>query len=150
MTTTDTRASSLASAEFMQKDHDHADQIIYRIHHAIRSIENRELDSTLLRELLQSLIDHKKSHFSREDKLMDIAECTEATRHRQEHSKLIQELTAVLDHWKKYQDTYALQMYFKEILPLWFDNHLDLYDYPLLEKARVTPATDKPIVRRIK
>lgn len=138
MTNPDTKESTFESAGFMQEDHDHAEHIMFRIHHVIQSIDEMEFGSELLEKLLQGFVEHNELHFSREDKLMKLTDCPEAVFHRQEHNRLIQELESLIDHWSKYQDTQALKTYFKDILPLWFDNHLAQFDHALKERAKET------------
>lgn len=111
--------------EFINQDHEAVAQLIHEIRHAL----NHTPDSAeLIRSLLARFLQLKKAHFAREETVMQSAKDPDFHLHKQEHSRMLNELHALSDHWVKYQDVAALRIYMHDIFPLWFSNHAKTMD----------------------
>lgn len=55
------------------------------------------------------------------------------TEHKQEHSRLIIEVGALIDHWTHYEDIKSLTIYMHDIFPLWLKSHCETMDHASAE-----------------
>ena len=117
------------SLDFINKDHTEAAALIRQIDQVIHEIHQADLVFVdELNELLCSLFKTQRDHFMREEQAMANAGYPAFHIHKQEHNRLLNELTSLMDHWKKYQDVDSVALYMREIFPNWFSNHIKHMD----------------------
>lgn len=117
------------SLDFINKDHTEAAALIRHINLAIHEIDRADLVFVdQLSELLNLLFKSQRDHFMREEQAMANAGYPAFHVHKQEHTRLLNELTSLMDHWKKYQDIDSVALYMREIFPNWFSNHIKQMD----------------------
>ncbi|WP_028468822.1 hemerythrin family protein [Neptunomonas japonica] len=115
--------------DFINDDHEEAARLISEINQTIAKIEIDSNDKNLILPLLETLLGHKGTHFEKEESSMKEAQFPAISQHKQEHDRLLNELKALIDHWKHYQDTHSLKTYMNEIFPLWLKNHTITMDH---------------------
>ncbi len=117
------------SLDFINKDHTEAAALIRQIDQVIHELHQTDLGFVdELSELLSSLFKTQRDHFMREEQAMANAGYPAFHIHKQEHNRLLNELTSLMDHWKKYQDIDSVALYMREIFPNWFSNHIKQMD----------------------
>lgn len=124
---------SHVALDFINNDHEETASYIATIHDTIQNAELNSANKEAISPLLQALLEHKKEHFKREESSMLSVQFPTLHRHKQEHSRVINELTALISHWKQYQDMSALRTYMHHIFPLWLKSHSETMDHAIAE-----------------
>ncbi len=114
--------------DFYNEDHSEAASLITQINHILIEIQQAQVSVDALRPLLGALLECKRSHFAREEQAMASAKYPAFHLHKQEHSRLLNEMHALIDHWNKYQDVDSVATYMRDIFPVWFTNHMNDMD----------------------
>ena len=109
--------------DFIDRDHEEAARLASEIKSTIDLIRQSQADNDALSPLLEALLTSKQAHFKREEEAMSEANFPAYQLHRQEHCRVINELTSLIDHWKTYADLNALNSYMTEIFPTWLKSH---------------------------
>ena len=109
--------------DFIDHDHEEAARLASEIKSIIDLIRQSQADNDALSPLLEALLTSKQAHFKREEEAMSEANFPAYQLHRQEHCRVINELTSLIDHWKTYADLNALNSYMTEIFPTWLKSH---------------------------
>lgn len=124
---------SHVALDFINNDHEETAHFIETIHNTIQSAELSPIYKEKILPLLQALQEHKKQHFEREESSMLSVQFPSLHRHKQEHSRVINELNALINHWEQYQDMSALRTYMHHIFPLWLKSHSETMDHAIAE-----------------
>ena len=119
--------------DIINQDHEEAAYFIVTISTAIQQAELNTYKKEAVLPLLQALLTHKTEHFEREESLMLAAQFPALPNHKQEHSRLTNELKALIDHWIRYQDIKSLRAYMHQIFPLWLKSHAATMDHASAE-----------------
>ena len=114
--------------DFIDRDHEEAARLVNEIKSTINLIRQSQTNHDALSPLLETLLNHKQEHFKREEEAMSQANFPAYQLHRQEHCRVINELTSLIDHWKTYADLNALNSYMTEIFPTWLKSHTSTMD----------------------
>jgi len=111
--------------DFMNEDHADAAAITNRLFGLVEA-EAPEVEA--VSETFAQLLDHCRVHFAREEKQMQLAEFPAYPVHKNEHERVLAEISVELMAWRESSDLTRLQHYLENILLFWFVDHIKTMD----------------------
>lgn len=114
----------------MQFMHDvHLDEVdmLNELYGLIEEVEQGN-DVPGLTEMVDALLAHTRAHFAGENEKMRKHQFPPYPIHKQEHDRLLQEFTVVVDQWKQSGELVPLADYLRITLPAWMMNHISTMD----------------------
>ena len=81
----------------------------------------------------EALISHMKEHFFYEESLMQGKGYAMYTIHQTEHYKVLNEANYRMMLWTSSKDTWDLEEYLRDDLLVWYTQHIDAMDKPLVD-----------------
>ncbi len=78
--------------------------------------------------LLDTLLAHMRRHFADEEAMMRRIAFPPYPVHKQEHDRLLEELTRLHDQARAQGDTREMERFLLETVPAWFDQHVATMD----------------------
>lgn len=101
-------------------------------HREFVALANRAIaaERAELPELFQQLLEHTRSHFTEEERLMQRSAFSALAEHRADHQRVLGEMTMFLQRAQRGRATMAKE-YLQQRLPGWFSLHLVTMDSAL-------------------
>ncbi|MBN0986003.1 bacteriohemerythrin [Amphritea pacifica] len=115
--------------DFMNHDHAAAAEQINTLYRLLRQARAGDKASEQqIEPLLTDMYAHSQSHFAREEAEMIRAGFPAYSCHKDEHERVLEELTQVLLQWQKDQHIERLEDYLNTTLCDWLINHISTMD----------------------
>lgn len=115
--------------DFMNHDHAKATQQINMLDQLIQQSLAGNTDSQKeIEPLLINMYEHSEAHFAREEAEMVRVNFPAYGCHSDEHKRVLEELTQVLQHWQQSSDLQQLANYLDKTLCSWLINHISTMD----------------------
>lgn len=108
-------------------NHDHAEFVEMR--ERLLAALAKESDPAETDILLDRLLEHTRTHFGEEERLMREAQFPPYPMHKGEHDRVLAELEARAARWKQDRDAAALRGWLEGWVGDWFVNHVSTMDF---------------------
>lgn len=120
----------IVAMEFMNEVHLKDIDIVNELFEEILKYESNPTDENekSLTLKFKLWIDHTIDHFSGEEKMMIEKNFFAYPRHKGEHDRVLNNIKELFENWEKTKDVFELKLYFIEVLPSWFVNHIQTMD----------------------
>jgi hemerythrin len=119
-------------------NHDHAEFVELR--EALLAMLARKASPAEVDALLDRLLEHTRSHFAEENRLMQETGFPPYPMHKGEHDHVLDDMESRIARWKTGRDTKALSDWLEVGLVDWFVSHVSTMDFIT---ARFVKAQDK-------
>ena len=111
--------------DFMNRDHAE----FVELREALLSMLARKAGPAEVDALLDRLLEHTRSHFAEENRLMQETGFPPYPMHKGEHDRVLDDLESRIARWKAGRDTKALNDWLEVGLVDWFVSHVSTMDY---------------------
>lgn len=108
-------------------NHDHAEFIELR--EQLLAALAKEGNHAEVDALLDRLLEHTRTHFGEEERLMREAQFPPYPMHKGEHDRVLAEMEARVTEWKQGNDAAALHGWLDKWVGNWFVNHVSTMDF---------------------
>lgn len=108
-------------------NHDHAEFVELRA--ALLTALARKAGPAEVDALLDRLLEHTRSHFAEENRLMQETGFPPYPMHKGEHDRVLDDMETRIARWKAGRDTKALSDWLEVVLVDWFVSHVSTMDY---------------------
>jgi hemerythrin len=108
-------------------NHDHAEFVELR--EALLSMLARKASPAEVDALLDRLLEHTRSHFAEENRLMQETGFPPYPMHKGEHDRVLDDMESRIARWKQGRDTKALSDWLEVGLVDWFVSHVSTMDF---------------------
>ncbi len=108
-------------------NHDHAEFVELR--EALLATLARKAGPAEVDALLDRLLEHTRSHFAEENRLMQETGFPPYPMHKGEHDRVLDDMESRIARWKQGRDTKALSGWLEVGLVDWFVSHVSTMDY---------------------
>lgn len=90
-------------------------------------------DLETLTDTFDALLEHMRSHFASEEKLMKESRFSQYRLHKSEHDKILNEARNVYMDWRSRKETQRLKEYLEEDIAQWLVQHIKAMDIPMAQ-----------------
>ena len=108
-------------------NHDHAEFIELR--ERLLAALAKQPDTTEVDALLARLLEHTRTHFGEEERLMQEAQFPPYPMHKGEHDRVLADMETRIAQWQQGHDAEALHSWLDKTVGDWFVNHVSMMDF---------------------
>ncbi|BAU49187.1 hemerythrin [Sulfurifustis variabilis] len=103
-------------------------ELLITLLNRLDAVADGELAPETIDTSLETLIEHMRAHFAREEQQMVGAGFPAHPAHKAEHDRVLAEARSIYDAWRSDRDERTLARYLERTLPAWMIHHITTLD----------------------